>query len=250
MTRIALESTVITHGLPYPDNLHLAHEMERIIRHHGADPRHRRRHRRRTHRRPQPPADRAPGRDLRTTDRQSKPPRPARRRRPQARRRHHRRRHHVDRPPRRHRNLRHRRYRRRPPQPRTRPQHRRQRRPAGTGPYPAHRRLRRRKSNIGPCRPRSNTWKRTGVTVIGYGTEEFPAFYSRSSGLPVDICCNTPQEVAAKSGGPNEGLDLAGGAARGGPCSRRGRDSRPRRSNRRSSRRWQNAKPPDSAQPR
>ena len=49
-----------------------------------------------------------------------------------------------------------------------------------------------------------------GVTVIGYGTDEFPAFYSRSSGLPVDVCCNTPQEVAdiwrAK-----RGLDLAGG---------------------------------------
>ena len=49
-----------------------------------------------------------------------------------------------------------------------------------------------------------------GVTVIGYGAEEFPAFYSRSSGLPVDIRCNTPQEVAdiwrAK-----RSLDLAGG---------------------------------------
>ena len=49
-----------------------------------------------------------------------------------------------------------------------------------------------------------------GVTVIGYRTEEFPAFYSRGSGLPVDICCNSPQEVAdiwrAK-----RALDLAGG---------------------------------------
>ena len=36
-----------------------------------------------------------------------------------------------------------------------------------------------------------------GVTVIGYGTDEFPAFYSRSSGLPVDVCCDTPEEVAA-----------------------------------------------------
>lgn len=49
-----------------------------------------------------------------------------------------------------------------------------------------------------------------GVTVIGYGAEEFPAFYSRSSGLPVDVCCNTPREVAdiwqAK-----QALDLAGG---------------------------------------
>ena len=35
-----------------------------------------------------------------------------------------------------------------------------------------------------------------GITVIGYGTEEFPAFYSRRSGLPVDLSCNSPQEVA------------------------------------------------------
>jgi pseudouridylate synthase len=36
-----------------------------------------------------------------------------------------------------------------------------------------------------------------GVTVVGYGTDEFPAFYSRRSGLPVDVRCDTPQEVAA-----------------------------------------------------
>ncbi len=36
-----------------------------------------------------------------------------------------------------------------------------------------------------------------GVPVIGYGTEEFPAFYTRSSGLPIDVRCDTPQEVAA-----------------------------------------------------
>ena len=36
-----------------------------------------------------------------------------------------------------------------------------------------------------------------GVTVAGYGTDEFPAFYSRSSGLPVDVRCDTPGEVAA-----------------------------------------------------
>lgn len=35
-----------------------------------------------------------------------------------------------------------------------------------------------------------------GVTVIGYRTQEFPAFYSRRSGLPVDVCCISPQEVA------------------------------------------------------
>ncbi|MDE0463036.1 MAG: pseudouridine-5'-phosphate glycosidase, partial [Caldilineaceae bacterium] len=49
-----------------------------------------------------------------------------------------------------------------------------------------------------------------GVTVIGYGTEEFPAFYSRGSGLPVDICCNTPQEVAA-IWRAKRGLNLEGG---------------------------------------
>lgn len=36
-----------------------------------------------------------------------------------------------------------------------------------------------------------------GVPVIGYGTDSFPAFYSRSSSLPVDVRCNTPEEVAA-----------------------------------------------------
>jgi pseudouridylate synthase len=36
-----------------------------------------------------------------------------------------------------------------------------------------------------------------GVTVVGYGTAEFPAFYSRSSGLRVDVRCDTPQEIAA-----------------------------------------------------
>ncbi len=36
-----------------------------------------------------------------------------------------------------------------------------------------------------------------GVTVVGYGTDEFPAFYSRSSGLPVDVRCENAGEVAA-----------------------------------------------------
>lgn len=35
-----------------------------------------------------------------------------------------------------------------------------------------------------------------GVAVIGYQTNEFPAFYSRSSGLPLDLRVETPQEVA------------------------------------------------------
>jgi pseudouridine-5'-phosphate glycosidase len=32
--------------------------------------------------------------------------------------------------------------------------------------------------------------------VIGYGTDEFPAFYSRRSGLEVDARVETPEEVA------------------------------------------------------
>ena len=36
-----------------------------------------------------------------------------------------------------------------------------------------------------------------GVPVIGYQTDDFPAFYTRSSGLPVDYRVDTPEEVAA-----------------------------------------------------
>jgi pseudouridylate synthase len=35
---VALESTVITHGLPYPDNLELAQEMEEVVRGQGSVP--------------------------------------------------------------------------------------------------------------------------------------------------------------------------------------------------------------------
>jgi len=36
-----------------------------------------------------------------------------------------------------------------------------------------------------------------GVPVIGYGTDEFPAFWTRSSGYPVDHRLDTPEAVAA-----------------------------------------------------
>ena len=36
-----------------------------------------------------------------------------------------------------------------------------------------------------------------GVPVIGYGTEELPAFYSRKSGFGVDYRLDTPKELAA-----------------------------------------------------
>lgn len=36
-----------------------------------------------------------------------------------------------------------------------------------------------------------------GVPVIGYGTEELPAFYTRKSGFKVDYRLDTPEEIAA-----------------------------------------------------
>ena len=37
----------------------------------------------------------------------------------------------------------------------------------------------------------------SGIPVIGYGTDEFPAFFIRKSGLDVPHRCDTPEEVAA-----------------------------------------------------
>jgi pseudouridine-5'-phosphate glycosidase len=49
-----------------------------------------------------------------------------------------------------------------------------------------------------------------GVTVVGFGTDEFPAFYSRSSGLPVDVRCDSGEEAAA-IWRARRALDLPGG---------------------------------------
>jgi pseudouridine-5'-phosphate glycosidase len=35
-----------------------------------------------------------------------------------------------------------------------------------------------------------------GVPIIGLGTDTLPAFYSRSSGLPIDTCVETPEKAA------------------------------------------------------
>lgn len=37
----------------------------------------------------------------------------------------------------------------------------------------------------------------TGVAVVGYQTAEFPAFYSRESGMAVNVTAETPAEIAA-----------------------------------------------------
>ena len=47
-----------------------------------------------------------------------------------------------------------------------------------------------------------------GVPVIGYGTEELPAFYTRTSGFKVDYRIDTPEELAAAFRAQQEmGLD-------------------------------------------
>jgi pseudouridine-5'-phosphate glycosidase len=46
--------------------------------------------------------------------------------------------------------------------------------------------------------PATREWLETyGITVVGYGCDELPAFYTRASGLPVDARADTPQEVGA-----------------------------------------------------
>jgi len=45
--------------------------------------------------------------------------------------------------------------------------------------------------------PATREWLETNaVTVVGYGCDEMPAFYARKSGLPVDARCDSPEEVA------------------------------------------------------
>src|SRR5574341_125646 len=46
--------------------------------------------------------------------------------------------------------------------------------------------------------PATLEWLEThGVPVVGYGTDEFPAFYSRESRLPLEARADSPEEVAA-----------------------------------------------------
>ncbi len=110
---VALESTVISHGLPYPHNLRLALRLEEIVREGGRDAGHGRHHRRRDHRRAEPRPDRASG--DRAERAQGQPPRPADCRGAQARRRDDRRHDRLGRAPRRHPGLRNRRHRRSTP---------------------------------------------------------------------------------------------------------------------------------------
>jgi len=45
--------------------------------------------------------------------------------------------------------------------------------------------------------PATREWLETnGVTVVGYRCDEMPAFYSRTNGLPVDVRVNSPAQVS------------------------------------------------------
>jgi pseudouridine-5'-phosphate glycosidase len=58
--------------------------------------------------------------------------------------------------------------------------------------------------------PATREWLETyGVTVVGYGCDEMPAFYTRSSGLPVDARCDSPEEVASLVNA-RRGLSMSG----------------------------------------
>jgi pseudouridine-5'-phosphate glycosidase len=44
--------------------------------------------------------------------------------------------------------------------------------------------------------PATREWLETNsVTIVGYECDEMPAFYSRASGLPIDVRCDSPDEV-------------------------------------------------------
>ncbi|MBQ9059141.1 MAG: pseudouridine-5'-phosphate glycosidase [Atopobiaceae bacterium] len=49
-----------------------------------------------------------------------------------------------------------------------------------------------------------------GVPVLGYGTDELPAFYTRTSGFSVDTRVDSPQEIASMFAA-KQGMQLAGG---------------------------------------
>src|SRR5215211_4015929 len=58
--------------------------------------------------------------------------------------------------------------------------------------------------------PATREWLEThGVTVVGYGTDELPAFYSRRSGLMVDVRADSAEEVA-RIARARRGLGLEG----------------------------------------
>jgi pseudouridine-5'-phosphate glycosidase len=58
--------------------------------------------------------------------------------------------------------------------------------------------------------PATREWLETyGVTVVGYGCDEMPGFYSRHSGLPIDVRCDSAAAVTVLFNA-QRGLDVTG----------------------------------------
>jgi|SRR5215510_3056508 len=59
--------------------------------------------------------------------------------------------------------------------------------------------------------PATREWLETNsITVVGFRCDQMPAFYSRESGLPVDVRCDSPEEVVEIYEAQRElGLDSA-----------------------------------------
>ena len=55
-----------------------------------------------------------------------------------------------------------------------------------------------------------------GVPVVGYQSDEFPAFYTRSSGFPVEYRCDEPRQIA-EALAAKWSIGLAGGMVIGNP---------------------------------
>jgi pseudouridine-5'-phosphate glycosidase len=80
------------------------------------------------------------------------------------------------------------------------------------------------------------TLETLGVPVIGYGTDEFPAFFSRRSGHAAPMRADSPAEIAAVMG--RSGTSASAAAWTSPTRSRRPRRSRRSRSTRSSTGRW------------
>ena len=209
---VALESTIITHGMPFPQNWETAQRVEAIVRAEGAEPA--------TiavidggsctsawSRRLEQLARSKDAMKLSRADLAFALANAAHRL-------DHRRRHDDRRRARRHQGLRHRRHRRRPP---------RRRRTVSTSP-PTWRNSRAPPSSSSRAGAKAildlpktlEVLETKGVPVVGYGCDMFPAFWSRSSGLPAPLRLDTPGGIAAFQR-MRQALGIEGGMLIGNP---------------------------------
>ena len=188
---VALESTIITHGMPFPANLETARAVEAEVRAAGATPATIAIRAGRIHIGLEPAEldALAAATDVRKLSRADLAVALA----AGLDRRHHRRRHHDLRPPRRHRGLRHRRHRRRPPRRRDELRHLRRPRELARTPVTV---VASGAKAILDLPKTLEVLETLGVPVIAYGQDALPAFWSRSSGLPAPLRLDDPAAIA------------------------------------------------------